>query len=106
MVEGKSFCLADEVRSAVRLASDGHPEPIHIEDPETAFAVAWTGQYGIVGPPFLYTDRDSRTMFGYPTRKLAQMAATGAGRGHSAFQLLGRARAKISKFQIFLARLG
>ena len=56
-------------------------------------------QYGIVGPAFLYIDRDTRpvtTMFGYPTRKLAQMAATGAGRSHSAIQLLSGARAKIS----------
>jgi hypothetical protein len=61
---------------AVRLASDGHPEPIHIEDTETTFAVASTGQYRIVGPAFLYTDRDSgraTTIFGYPTRKLARM---------------------------------
>src|SRR5215472_11316688 len=84
---------------AVRLASDGHPEPVHIEDTETTFSVAWTGQYGIVGPAFLYTDRESRrvtTRFGYPTHKLAQMGATGAGRGRNAVQLLSRARAKIS----------
>jgi hypothetical protein len=43
---------------AVRLASDGHPNPIHIEDTETTFAVARTGQYWIVGPAFLNTDRD------------------------------------------------
>jgi hypothetical protein len=57
------------------------------------------GQYGIVGPAFLYTDRDGRrvtTMFGYPTRKLALMGATGAGWGRNAVQLLSRARAKIS----------
>jgi hypothetical protein len=61
---------------AVRLASDGHSRPIHIEDTETTFTVAWTRQYGIVGPAFLYTDRDSRrvtAIFGYSTRKLAQM---------------------------------
>jgi hypothetical protein len=45
---------------AVRLASDGHPEPVHIEDTEATFTVAWTGQYRIVGPAFLYADRDSR----------------------------------------------
>jgi hypothetical protein len=52
-----------------------------------------------VGPAFLYTDRESRrvtTLFGYPTQKLAQMAATGAGRGRNAVQLLSRAKAKIS----------
>jgi hypothetical protein len=35
-------------------------------------------------------------VFGYPTQKLAQMGATGAGRGRSAVQLLSRVRAKIS----------
>jgi hypothetical protein len=62
--------------SPFALASDGHPELIHIEDTETTFTMAWTGQYRIVGPSFLYTDGDSRwatTMFGYPTRKLASL---------------------------------
>jgi hypothetical protein len=77
------------------------PEPIHIEDTVTTFTVAWTGRYRIVGPAFLYTDRDSRrltTMFGYPTRKLAQVGATGAGPGGYALRFLTRARAKISKY--------
>ena len=96
---GDAWMLDPSEHLAVRLASDGHPEPIHIEDTETTFAVAWTGEYGIVGPAFLYTDRESRrvtTVFGYPTQKLAQMGATGAGRGRSAVQLLSRVRAKIS----------
>jgi hypothetical protein len=45
---------------AVRRASDEHPNPIRIEDAETTFAVARTGQYRIVGPAFLNTDRDGR----------------------------------------------
>jgi hypothetical protein len=71
---GDAWMLDPSEHLAVRLASDGHPEPIPIEDTETSFAVAWTDQYRIVGPVFLDTDRDSRraTMFGYPTRKLAQ----------------------------------
>jgi hypothetical protein len=96
---GDAWMLDPSERLAVRLASDGHPEPIHIEDTETTFTVAWRGEYGIVGPAFLYTDRDSgrvTTMFGYPTRKLAQVGATGAGRSRNALQLLSRARAKIS----------
>jgi hypothetical protein len=35
-------------------------------------------------------------MFGYPTRKLAQIGATRAGRSRNVFQLLSLARAKIS----------
>jgi hypothetical protein len=96
---GDAWMLDPAEHLAVRLASDGHPEPIHIEDTETTFAVAWTGQYRIVGPAFLYSDRDSGraiTMLGYPTRKLAQMGATGASWSRNAFQLLSRAGAKIS----------
>jgi len=96
---GDAWMLDPSEHLAVRLARDGHPEPIHIEDTETTFTVAWTGEYGITGSAFLYTDRDSRrvtTLFGYPTQKLAQMGATGAGRGGNAVQLLKRARAKIS----------
>jgi hypothetical protein len=90
---GDAWMLDPSEYLAVRLASDGHPEPMHIEDTETTFAVAWTGQYGIVGPAFLYTERDSmraHTLSGYPTRKLARMGATGAPG---------------LKFQIFLARI-
>ena len=96
---GDAWMLDPSEQLAVRLASDGHPEPIPVEDTETSFTVAWTGQYRIVGPAFLYTDRDSRpatTLFGYPTRELAQIGATGTGRRRNAFQLLSLARAKIS----------
>jgi len=96
---GDAWMLDLSEHLAVRLASDGQPEPIHIEDTETTFTVAWTGQYRIVGPAFLYTDRDSRrltTMFGYPTRKLARVGATGAGSRGNTFRFLARARAKIS----------
>jgi len=96
---GDAWMLDPSEHLAVRLASDGQPEPIHIEDAEITFTVAWTGQYRIVGPAFLYTDRDNRrltTMFGYPTRKLAQVGAAGAGSGGYALGFLTRARAKIS----------
>jgi hypothetical protein len=96
---GDAWMLDPSEHLAVRLASDGHAEPVHIEDTETSFTVAWTGQYRIVGAAFLYTDRDSgrvATMFGYPTRKLVQVGATGAGWGRYAFQFLSRAGAKIS----------
>ena len=95
---GDAWMLDPCEHLAVRLASDGHPEPIYINT-ETTFTVAWTGQYGIVGPAFLYTDRDSKrvtTMFGYPIRKLSRMGATGAGPRRNASQLLSFARAKIS----------
>src|ERR1700751_370029 len=44
---GHAWMLATSEYLAVRSASDGPPEPIHIEDNATAFTVAWTGQYRI-----------------------------------------------------------
>jgi hypothetical protein len=88
MVEGKSFRLAEEVRSiqcqaadrhgrvvtvgqlvlfstetgdawlldpsdqlAVRLARDGDPEPVHIEENDTSFVIDWKGAYRSRDPP-------------------------------------------------------
>jgi len=61
---------------AARLARDGDPEPIHIEDTDTTFAIKWKGQYHIEGGTFIYVDghRGGVTAIsGYPTRKLAQL---------------------------------
>ena len=113
LVEGRNYCLADEVRYiqdkaadydsrvvsigqvvlfsaesgdawlldpsehlAVRVARDGQPEPVHIEDTETTFAIGWTGHYRIAGTTFIYMDGDTgkvSTIFGYPTDKLAEV---------------------------------
>ena len=85
-VEGKRFCLADEVRYiqnkaaehdgrvvtlgqlilfstdtgdawlldvsdqlAVRLARDGDPETIHLEETDTSFTIGWKGHYHMEG---------------------------------------------------------
>ena len=113
LVEGRNYCLADEVRYiqdkaadydsrvvtigqvvlfsaesgdawlldpsehlAVRLARDGDPEPVHIEDTETSFAIGWKGHYRIEGGTFIYVDGDTgrvSTIFGYPMDKLAEV---------------------------------
>jgi hypothetical protein len=61
---------------AVRLARDGDPEPIHLEETDTTFAIGWKGNYRIDGPTFVYSDRKTgrvTTIIGYPTKKIAQM---------------------------------
>jgi hypothetical protein len=61
---------------AARLARDGESEPIHIEETDTTFAIAWKGRYRIEGSAFVYSDNDSRrvtTILGYPTDQLAQI---------------------------------
>jgi hypothetical protein len=61
---------------AARLARDGDPEPIDIEDTDTTFAIGWKGQYRIEGRTFVYVDGHSgrvTAISGYPTQKLAQL---------------------------------
>jgi len=70
---GDGWLLDASEHLATRLARDGDPEPIHIEDTETIFAIEWKGQYRIEGSAFVYMDRDRRqvtTIVGYPTEKL------------------------------------
>jgi len=112
-VEGKSWCLADEVRYiqrraaehdarfitvgqlalfstasgdawlldpadrlAARVARDGDPEAILIEETAASFTIGWTGRYRIDGPVFMYTDRQSGrvlSIWGYPTAHIVQL---------------------------------
>ena len=65
--------VADQL--AAPLARDGDPEPIHLEETDTSFAIGWKGHYRIEGTAFIYADRDSgrvRTILGYPTQKIAR----------------------------------
>jgi hypothetical protein len=73
---GDAWLLDPSERLAARLARDGEPEPVHIEDTETSFAVAWTGHYRINDAAFIYSDRISGRVFtilGYPTDRIAQL---------------------------------
>jgi len=75
---GDAWLLDPSDQLAARLARDGEPEPIHIEERDTTFAIGWKGQYRIEGLAFVYADRDSSrvtTTLGYPTHKLNQMIA-------------------------------
>src|SRR3984893_16138274 len=70
---GDAWLLDPPDQLATRLARDGHPEPIHIEENDTTFAIGWKGHYRIEGPAFVYIDRDTgrvTTVLGYPTDKL------------------------------------
>jgi len=72
---GDAWLLDVGDQLAAPLARDGDPEPIHLEETDTSFAIGWKGHYRIEGPAFIYIDRDSgriRTILGYPTKKIAQ----------------------------------
>jgi hypothetical protein len=71
---GDAWLLDPSDALAARLARDGDPEPIHIEETDTTFAIGWKGHYRIEGAAFIYSDRDSgrvTTILNYPTHKLA-----------------------------------
>jgi hypothetical protein len=73
---GDAWLLDPSERLATRLARDGEPEPVHIEETEANFAVAWTGRYRIDGAAFIYSDRISGRVFtilGYPIDRIAQL---------------------------------
>ena len=73
---GDAWLLDASDHLAARLARDGDPEPIQIEDTETTFAIGWKGQYRIEGSAFVYMDGDTgraTAILGYPTQKLAPM---------------------------------
>jgi hypothetical protein len=72
---GDAWLLDPSDLLAARLARDGKPEPIHIEETDTAVGIDWKGNYRIDGPAFIYTDRENAravTILGYPTDKLTE----------------------------------
>jgi hypothetical protein len=72
---GDAWVLDPAEQLATRLARDGAPLPVHIEETDTTFAIGWTGPYRIEGDAFTYSDRESGrmiTILGYPTRHLSQ----------------------------------
>ena len=47
---GDAWLLDVTDKLAARLARDGDPEPIHLEETDTSFAIGWKGHYRIEGP--------------------------------------------------------
>ena len=72
--------IADQL--ATPIARHGEALLVHIEDTDTNFAVGWTGNYRIEGELFIYHEKDSgntRTIFGYPTERIAQQISKASG---------------------------
>lgn len=73
---GDGWILDPADHLAARVARDGDPEPLHFEETDTTFAIAWKGNYRLDGEAFVYVDRDTGRMssiVGYPTRKIADL---------------------------------
>ena len=56
---GDAWLLDVTDHLAARLARDGDPEPIHLEESDTSFAIGWKGQYRIENRSFVYSDRET-----------------------------------------------
>jgi hypothetical protein len=72
---GDAWLLDPADQLALPLAREGAALPAHIEDTATRFAVEWTGHYRLEGDLFVYRDTKSgslRSIFGYPTQRIAQ----------------------------------
>jgi hypothetical protein len=71
---GDAWLLDPSDQLAARLAREGDPEPVHIQENDSSFVIDWKGDYRIEGSAFIYSDRHTRrasTIFGYPTHLLA-----------------------------------
>jgi hypothetical protein len=73
---GDAWMLDPADQLAARLARDGDPEPIDLEETDTNFAIGWKGNYRIEGRAFVYAERESgrvTAILGYPTAKITQL---------------------------------
>jgi hypothetical protein len=71
---GDAWMVDPSDRLAARLARDGDPEPIDLQEAQSHFTIGWKGHYRIEGGAFVYTDRKSgrvTAILGYPTAKIA-----------------------------------
>ncbi|MBI4873058.1 MAG: hypothetical protein HY822_00345 [Acidobacteria bacterium] len=76
---GDAWLLDPSDRLAARLARDGDPEPVYVEETDTTMAVGWKGSYRIDGPAFVYSDRETgriSTILGYPLRQLGSFGVS------------------------------
>jgi len=71
---GDAWLLDTSDHLATRVAQDGDPLPVHVEETATNFAIGWNGHYRIEGDAFVYWEKKSSravTILGYPTQRLA-----------------------------------
>ena len=75
---GDAWILDPADQLAARLAYDGDPIPLDIEETNTNYSIGWQGRYRIDANVFIYEDNKSRrlsSITGYPTRLLLRMIA-------------------------------
>ena len=75
---GDAWLLDPADQLAARLARDGDPEPIHIEENDTTFAIGWKGRYRMQHQPALLLGRfDLYETHGWPLHRLGDRLGVG-----------------------------
>ena len=72
---GDAWLLDGSDQLAVRVARDGAPESVQLEESDTSFVIGWKGQYRIDGSAFVYMDRETgriTAILGYPTQAITR----------------------------------
>ena len=75
---GDAWILDPADQLAARLAYNGDPIPLYIEETNTNYCIGWQGRYRIDADVFVYQDNQSRrlsSIIGYPTRLLLRRIA-------------------------------
>jgi hypothetical protein len=75
---GDAWLLDPADQLAARLAYDGDPLPVHIEETDRDYAIDWQGRYRIDGAAFVYEDHESQRLIaisGYPIPLLLRAIA-------------------------------
>jgi len=75
---GDAWILDPADQLAARLAYDGDPLELHIEETDTNYAIGWQGGYRIENDTFIYEDNDTQRLIairGYPTQLLLRAIA-------------------------------
>ena len=73
---GDAWILDHADHLASRLARDGEPLDVYVEDSEVKYAIAWKGRYRFEADLFVYEDNDSlreTAIRGYPIQRLLRM---------------------------------
>lgn len=75
---GDAWILDPADQLAARLAYDGDPLALYIEEADTKFAIGWQGCYRIENNTFVYEDNETQRIIairGYPTQLLLRAIA-------------------------------
>ena len=70
---GDAWILDPADQLAARLAYDGDPLALYLEETETNYAIGWQGRYRIENHTFVYEDNETHHLIairGYPTQLL------------------------------------